>query len=313
MKRFIFIAIIICSLLAVSSGAVAEERLIAIIMAGGNARYQEVQTAFTDSFCSDNCKIYAQTPNADTMSLRNSVRKAVALDAELIITYGPSATLAARIENPPMPILFADVYDPVSLGLVSEKTGVGDGISGVRGDAPVQALLKYFVESTGADTLAVLYDKNSEVGKLQQETLVASGKRRKIDVTPLMTSAKEDHLVALARMNAETDGLFMANSDHEAVQLTKVVEYAMERKIPVLTQRPGAASLGAFMTLETSAKEQGEKLAKMADKLLSGAEFSELALEKPHDVSFVVNLKAAELCDIKVPFTVLSNATKVVK
>jgi ABC-type uncharacterized transport system substrate-binding protein len=51
----------------------------------------------------------------------------------------------------------------------------------------------------------------------------------------------------------------------------------------------------------------------MANKLLSGTALSELPLEKPRDISFVVNLGAAKACGVKVPFTVLSHATSVVK
>jgi putative ABC transport system substrate-binding protein len=304
------------SCLTVSFDAVAEERLIAVIMAASHPRYQEIQTVFekhSSSFCGTDCKMYVQTPNADTMSLRNSVRKAVALDADLIVTYGPSATLAAKLESPPKPVLFADVYDPVSLGLVSEDSGVGHRMTGVRGDAPVQALFKYFVESTNATSLAILFDSESMTGKQQELTLVETGKRRKIEVTSLPTKGKQDHAEALARMLDDTDGLFLANSDHAGSQLVKVIAFATERKVPAITQRPGGAEAGAFMTLETSAQEQGERLAGMANKLLSGTALSELPLEKPRDISFVVNLAAAKACGVKVPFTVLSHATSVVK
>ena len=128
------------------------------------------------------------------MSLRNSVRKAVALGADLIITYGPAATLAAQMETPRIPVLFADVYDPVKLKLVSEKNGYGRNMTGVRGDAPVQALLKYFLEATNADSLAILYDSSSVMGQLQKDTLEDSGRRRKIGVHSIAVKGGEDHL-----------------------------------------------------------------------------------------------------------------------
>lgn len=316
MKRFLFVFVIIVSCLLQSFDAVAEERMIAVIMAASQPRYQEIHTSFkknSDGFCGSGCKIYVQTPNTDTMSLRNSVRKAVALGAKLIITYGPAATLAAKLESTSVPVLFADVYDPVKLGLVTEKTGTGKRMSGIRGDAPVQALFKYFVDSTEVNSLSVLYDEKSQVAILQKDTLVETGKRRKVQVLPLSTAGAKDHIEALSRMSPATDGLFLANSDHAGSQLSKVIDYATVKKIPVITQRPGAAQAGAFMTLETSAAEQGQKLAEMAAKLLSGTDIEDLRMEKPRDVSFVVNLTAAQACGIDVPFTVLSNATQVVK
>ena len=88
--RFLLSTLIIMSCsFSGPSRAVADERLIAVIMANSQPRYNQVHAAFvknTEGFCDTNCRIYVQTPNADTMSLRNSVRKAVALGAELIVT-----------------------------------------------------------------------------------------------------------------------------------------------------------------------------------------------------------------------------------
>ena len=92
MKHLFILSIILLNgLLGFPSMAVAaEERLIAVVMANSNPRYQDIHTVFVEnaqSFCANSCKIYVQTPNADVMSLRNSIRKAVALGAELIVTY----------------------------------------------------------------------------------------------------------------------------------------------------------------------------------------------------------------------------------
>lgn len=316
-KRFLLTALfLIVAALASPYDAIAEERLIAVIMANSQPRYQDIQSIFAaqaQSFCGQDCRIYVQKPNADIMSLRNSVRKAVALGADLIVTYGPAATLAAKAETPPVPTLFADVYDPVGLLLVSEKTGVGRNMTGVRGDAPVQALFKYFLEATGADSLAVLYDQASPEGNLQERTLEESGKRRKIRIVPLPVEAEEDHMTVLSTVPAGVDGLFLASSEHAGSQLDAVINLSVEHKLPVITQRPGAAEAGAFMVLESSAEEQGMKLAEMAETLLSGGKVEDIPMYKPRQVAFVINMKIAKAFGITVPFDTLSVATSVVR
>ena len=103
MRHFLLSTLIICLCgFWQPSKAVAEERLIAVVMANSQPRYKEVHAAFAKQaadFCGKDCRIYVQIPNADIMSLRNSVRKAVALGAELIITYGALATIAAKAET----------------------------------------------------------------------------------------------------------------------------------------------------------------------------------------------------------------------
>ena len=317
MKHLFILSIILLNCwLGLPSVAVAvEERLIAVVMANFHPRYQDIHAVFVEnaqSFCADSCKIYVQTPNADVMSLRNSVRKAVALGAELIVTYGPSASLAAQAESPPMPTLFADVYDPAQLGLISAKTQTGRNMTGVRGDAPIQALFKYFVETTKPKKLAVLYDTNSQEGRLQKAVLEESGKKRGITIIALAAESSKDHIIPLSTLPDETEGLFLTNSEHAGTHLSQVLEFAGSRQIPVVTQYAGAAESGAFMVLETSSEEQGVKLAEMAELVLSGTAIKDMPVRKPHDVAFVVNLKVAKEYDINVPFQTLSIASRVV-
>lgn len=294
----------------------AEERLVAVIMANSKARYQEVHAVFVEnsaSFCGSNCRVYVQTPNDDTMSLRNSVRKAIALGADLIVTYGPAATLAAQAESPRVPTLFADVYDPVGLGLVSAQKMTGRNMTGIRGDAPLQALFKYYTDAARPRKLAILYDQTSREGNLQKETLEKSVVRKGIVLEPLVVASSDGYLEALRNLAEDTDGLFLASSEHTDTELAEVLEFAAQRRLPVITQRPGTAEMGAFMVLETSAREQGEKLAEIAGQVLAGTKTDQIALSRPRQVSFVINLKVAKDYGIQVPFETLSIASRIVR
>ncbi|NOR49821.1 MAG: hypothetical protein GQ530_02145 [Desulfuromonadales bacterium] len=317
MKHFLLLCIVLLSgwLGAPSDATAAEKRLIAVIMANSQQRYQDIHTVFVENsrnFCSENCQIYVQTPNADTMSLRNSVRKAVALGAEMIVTYGPAATLAGKAEVPPIPMIFAAVYDPVQLGLISAKSKTGRKLTGIRGDAPIQALFKYFIQATQARKLVVLYNINSQEGLLQKTALQASGEKKGVAVIPLAVKDK-DHITPLKEIPADADGLFLACSEHADSYLDDVLEFAAVRKLPVITQRAGAAELGAFMVLETSAAEQGEKLAEMAELILAGKKIDEIPMYKPRQVAFVINLKVAKEYGIHVPLQTLTVASRVVR
>lgn len=299
-----------------SAAIAAEERLIAVILANSQQRYQEIHTSFVDNaatFCGEDCKIYVQKPNPDVMSLRNSVRKAVALDADLIVTYGLSATLAVKHESPPSPTLFADVYDPVQLGLISKKNSKGKNMTGIRGDAPVQALFKYFVEATKPQKLGVLYDPESPEGDLQRAVLEKACKMRHVEMLPLVVEGKGDFTSLLESLPEDTDGLFLANGDYADPHLSEILKFASGRKIPVITQRAGMKESGAFMVLETSDVEQGEQLAKMSDQLFKGENVSEIPMYRPRQVDFVINLKVAKKYGIQMPFQILSVATQVVR
>jgi ABC-type uncharacterized transport system substrate-binding protein len=67
------------------------------------------------------------------------------------------------------------------------------------------------------------------------------------------------------------------------------------------------------MVLETSALEQGEKLAEIAGRVLSGENVQQIPMQTPHGISFVINLKLARELGIEVPIQTLSVASRVVR
>jgi putative ABC transport system substrate-binding protein len=314
-KRFLAL-IFLLFLLCPPAVFAAEEHLIAVIMANSESRNQAIHTAFVEKsqfFCGKKCRIYVQTPNADTMSLRNSVRKAVALGAELLITYGTAATQAAKLEVPSIPTIFADVYDPGLLGLVSAKTQTGRNMTGIRGDAPIKTLFKYFTEITHAKKLVVLYDINSLEGNLQNTLLIESGMKKDIVVVPLSVANSKDLVPQLKSLPDDVDSFFFALSEQTDMYLHTALAFASARQIPVMTQHSGTAEMGAFMVLETSAQEQGEKLAEIAEQVLAGKKTNEIPFQSPRQVSFVINLKVAKEYGIQVPFQTLSVASRVIR
>jgi putative ABC transport system substrate-binding protein len=312
--RHLWLALLLLLTLSVNAGAA--DRLVAVIMAGDPPRYREIHQAFVDAsaaFCEGSCRVYLQNPNSDTMSLRNSIRKAVALDAELIITYGTAATLAARDEAPPVPILFADVYDPAGFGLVSAQSLTSNRMSGVRGDAPVQALLKYFLDATDVSKLSLLFDPENAEDNAQRAAILESAERRGLDVASLSVLAAKDFAEVLQKIPLDAGGLFVTDCENSGNYLPRLLAYAEQRKLPLITQLAGAAEQGAFMVIETSAREQGEKLAELAGQVLAGASVAELPMVRPREVAFIVNLKVAKAYGLQVPIKTLSVASRLIR
>ena len=93
--------ILITALLLVPcTGALAAEKTIGVVMSGDLPRYQEAHKAFVSAlaragFDQSKVAIYVQAPNPDQLSWTNSVRKFVAVEADVIVTYGAPAALAA--------------------------------------------------------------------------------------------------------------------------------------------------------------------------------------------------------------------------
>jgi putative ABC transport system substrate-binding protein len=98
---------------------------------------------------------------------------------------------------------------------------------------------------------------------------------------------------------------------NEAIE--SVVKNAHAAKIPTISQLGGTAEHGVILSLAASATEQGEAAGRMTARLLRGENPAGIPAEVPKLVELVVNLKEAGAIGIKVPFDLITDATRVIK
>jgi putative ABC transport system substrate-binding protein len=310
--------------------------LVAVILPRDNARFQTMHAAFLKRFekvttVAGKPRLYVQSPNPDLMSLRNSLRKATALGADLIVVYGTLAATAVIQEDFTEPLIFADVFDPVAMGLVPSLSRGGDLVTGVCGQAPVQTLLKALQETIGTSHLGVPVESRNPVGKLLVEALRKVACRRVgtaddgssklpqggelcwLEVVPTNMQSPASMIKALKAVEGDIDVIYLSDllpTDQHAAEL---LLYAAQTGLPVISQLPGTSDKGAMITLESDPEEQGELLGEIADLMIEGDLPEDVPPRIPRRVSLVVNLVVAKQLGIPIPFQVLTQTTRVIR
>jgi putative ABC transport system substrate-binding protein len=309
--------------------------LVAVILPRDNARFQVIHAAFLRKFENVTTvvgkpRLYVQSPNPDVLSLRNSMRKATALGADLVLVYGTQAAMAAKQEDFTEPLIFVDVFEPVAMGLVPSMTRGGDLITGVCGHAPVQTLLKVLQETLGTSHLGVLVEPRNPAGKTQIEVLRKAACKRGgssdessklakggdlcwLEVVPTNMQSPEGIAQALKPMAGKIDAIFLSDLLPTDLHAAAVLAYAAQAGLPVISQLPGTAEKGAFVTLESDPEEQGDLLAGIAGKMIEGDLPEDVPPVLPRQVSLIVNLNVAKQLGIQVPFSVLTQTTRVIR
>jgi putative tryptophan/tyrosine transport system substrate-binding protein len=311
-------------LLAISAVVPASDtraagKLIAAILTCDLPRYREAHRAFTKALVAkgydqSNVEVITQAPNPDPISWANSIRKFNAIGADLIVTYGASATLAAVRESSDIPIVFADVYGPVETGIAKSLSSTGHNMAGVSSKVPLVTLMKTLMEIKPTRSMGVIYSGREEgaLVQLKEARRVAAASGFTITEVNVATPSALDTALA-SLFAAKVDCIYVTECTAASRGFEKIVHRAAELKTPVISQMPGAAQKGAMVSLEADPVEQGQLAAEMAAKILGGRKASHLAVATPKKVDLVVNLKMAKSLDLHVPFPVLSAATRVVK
>jgi len=296
----------------------AEQQFIASVITGDLQRYRSAHEAFlkilrAGGMTEDKVKVYVQTPNPDVMSWANSIRKAVGGGANLVITYGAPVTLVAKKEIKGIPLLFADVYDPVALGIVKDLAVTGGEISGIASTTPVETLARTMVDIQAPKAILALYTSTEQGSVLQAKRMEEQGKKLGFAVIKVDVKNRDAAKQAVIDAVGKTDAVFITESIVITQILQDLISTANQKHLPVLTQIPESGEKGAFLTLEADTVEQGQLLAVHALQVLGGQKVFTLPVRTPKKVSLVVNMKVAEELGIKVPFQALSLATRVIK
>ena len=285
--------------------ASAADKTIGVIMTGNIPYYRDMHKAFTEGLAAEgvgNVEIVLQTPTPETMSWVNSARKLVSVGVDVIVTYGAPVTLTAMGETSEIPIVFAGVYDPQALGII------GKNATGVSSKVPVASLVKNLKSISNFATLGVIFSES------EKDTVLQANDVKQLEASFGFKSSrfsvkKPDDIAKIAKV----DALFLTTGCAAMHCVNNIIGVARKAKIPTGTTIGGGESSGIILTLSANPQEQGKEAAKIAAKILRGAKPASIPFEPPKKIDLVVNLKEATDMGLKIPFDLLTTATRVIK
>lgn len=285
--------------------ALSAEKTVGVIMTGNIPYYKEMHKAFIEGFAAEglgNVEIVLQTPTPEPMSWTNAARKIISVGADLIVTYGAPATLTAMAETSEIPIVFAGVYDPQALGIM------GKNATGISSKVPVASLVKHLKAISNFATLGVVFSESEKDTVLQVNDIKQMESSFGFKSSRYSVRKSED----IAKI-ANIDALFLTTGCAAMHCVSNLVGVARKAKIPTGTTIGGAEGSGIILTLSANPQEQGREAAKIAARVFKGAKPASIPLEPPRKIDLIINLKEATEMGLKIPFDLLTAATRVIK
>lgn len=283
--------------------------VIAAMMSSDQPRYHEAHRSFVKSltargYSPSSTEIILQTPNPDPLSWSNTVRKFNAYKPSLILTYGAPAGMAAMKESDGIPVVAADFY----AGPQPSKN-----VCGVSSRIPVITLLKALNETKPFRRIGILYN-SKEIGSQRQADDLRKAAIQ-MGATPVdgnfTSNASLDS--GLNAFLGKVDVIVATESSVVCRNFSRIVERAKGHNTPLASIIPDSAEKGALVSLEISPQEQGHLAAEIVVRILEGATPDHLSLLMPRRIELILNMRVAREFGLNPPFSVLGNATRVIK
>jgi putative ABC transport system substrate-binding protein len=215
----------------------------------------------------------------------------VARKVDIILAPGTQHAMAAKQATTTIPIVFADISDPESRGLVASLARPGGNITGLSNLQPdligkSLELLKQAVP--GVNDVAFLWQPDVLPERAQREI------RQRAEVAAKATRAKihlvevrgpEDFDKAFFDMSrARINGLIVWGGVMFISERRRLVELAAKNRLPATYPMGEFVDAGGLMSYSPNIADNFRRAAVYVDKILKGAKPADLPVEAAHQV-----------------------------
>jgi putative ABC transport system substrate-binding protein len=248
-----------------------------------------------------------------------------ALAAELVqrhvavlVAGGSPTALPTKAATNVIPIVFMVASDPVELGLVSSLNHPGGNLTGVaylNAEVAPKRLEMLHQSFPAARSIALLVNPAfPEAAEAQAKELEGAVRTLGLRMSLVKASSAiglEEAFSVLARGRIEAlqigvDPLF---GNH----IAQLVALATRHRIPTIYPWREFTAAGGLMNYGASIPDAFRQVGVYVGQILKGVKPSDLAVQQPTKLQFVLNLKAAKAIGVEFPPTLLALADEVIE
>jgi putative tryptophan/tyrosine transport system substrate-binding protein len=237
------------------------------------------------------------------------------LHVDVIVTRGTPAVLAAKKATTTIPIVMAAVGEP--LMVVTSLAQPGGNITGLSGystdlEAKRAQLIKELVPA--AIRIAGLYNMGNPVVPPQWHQLQAAAQKLGIEPQLLDVRKPEDIAPAFdAASGQHADALMVGVDALTQENRTLIAKLAADHRLPAIYVSKEYVDAGGLVAYGPSYPDLYRRAAVYVDKILRGANPSDLPVEQPTKFELIINLKAAKGLGLTIPAALLATADEVIE
>jgi putative tryptophan/tyrosine transport system substrate-binding protein len=126
-------------------------------------------------------------------------------------------------------------------------------------------------------------------------------------------TAEDVESVVEAAVSWHADALWTGGNALRLRQSARIVDMAMQARLPVVAQIRPYAEAGALFSYGPSRLANYRRAAYYVDRILKGTKPADLPVEQPREFEFIINLRTAQALGLTVPPHVLLQATEVIQ
>ena len=235
----------------------------------------------------------------------------------IMVDGGTPAAIAAKNATKTIPIVLAAINDPVGQGLVASLARPGGNVTGNTNQGRDTAsksieLLKEIVPS--AKRIAILTNPTNSSLLLVISDLQAAAKTLRLEIIVVNAGTPAVFEKAFAEIARNRPaGLFILADPLFNSETGRLATLAAKYRLPTIGTLSTFPESGGLMSYGANRPDLLRHAAIQVDKILKGAKPADLPVEQPTKFDLVLNKRTARDLGIKIPNSILVQATKVIE
>ena len=265
----------------------------------------------------ENLHVERRYGNARPEQLPPLAEELLRTQVEIIVSWGTSATLAAKRATTTVPIVF-NVGDPVLVGLVANLARPGGNLTGFSQAGPEVtakslSVLKELLP--GLQRIGLLWDVGSPYARATRGQFERTC--QPLGLMPIVVdiTVSSDISDALAQfMQRRVQALVLPGHDMIWQRRSEIVEAATKYRFPIMAYDDAMVrEAGALISYHAAVVEWTRIRADYVDRILRGAKPADLPVRQPTKFELVINLKTAKALGLTIPQSLLLRADEVIQ
>ncbi|MDR3179389.1 MAG: ABC transporter substrate-binding protein [Holosporaceae bacterium] len=204
-----------------------------------------------------------------------------------------------------VPLVYCDITDPVSAGLLKDATKSHENITGSSDQEDLESILNFAkILLPQAKTVGLLYSTSESNDAALVAMMKTAAANVGLSVVAVPVDQSRDIPVRMQEFRGKADFIYVGTSGPIQPALPSIASEAQKMGIPVFNVEDQAVRDGlALASFGVNYESVGRNAGKLVAKLLKGVSVKDLApvYPKPEDYRCFVNKKLAQKFGIKIP------------
>ncbi len=262
-----------------------------------------------------NLRVDTRWAAGDSGRIRSLAAEMVALAPDVIFTGGFSTIRPLLDATSTIPIVFANVVDPVGAGFVASLARPGGNLTGFANyefGFPIKWLELLKQIAPGITRAAVLRDPSISALIGQFAAIQGAAPSFGVELTPIdVRDADEFQRAVAAYVRGPTDGFIVLGGPRANAQRDLITAMIARHRIPAVYAARYFVTAGGLISYGPDLVDQYRGAAGYVDRILKGEKPADLPVQAPTRYELAINLKTAKALGLEIPSSVLARADEV--